>query len=158
TAWERHKSYIIGAAAIVLAQTLLIAALLIQRSRRRQAEAGLSRSQAELRSSYERIRDLGGRLLGAQEAERSRVAPELHDDISPQLAVLTIDLERLNAFARSRDRTAADLARRAVDRAQGIARSLHDVSYRLHPAKLHLVGLVPAITSLQRTSSQPGVT
>ena len=49
-----------------------------------------------LRTSYERIRDLGGRLLNAQETERARIARELHDDISQQVALLSIDLELLH--------------------------------------------------------------
>ena len=48
-------------------------------------------SEEALRSSYERIRDLGARLLQAQDTERSRIARELHDDISQQVALLSIE-------------------------------------------------------------------
>jgi signal transduction histidine kinase len=37
---------------------------------------------------------------------------------------------------------------------QRIARSLHDLSYPLHPAKLHLTGLVPALQSLRHEVSK----
>ncbi len=57
--WERYRIYILGAAAILLAQTALIAGLLVQRSRRRHAEEKVRGSQAELRTSYERVRALG---------------------------------------------------------------------------------------------------
>ena len=96
SAWDRYRIYILGAVAVLLAQTALIAGLLVQRARRRQAEEQVRGSQAELRTSYERIRDLGARLLNAQETERSRIARELHDDISQQLALLEIDLELLS--------------------------------------------------------------
>ena len=36
--WDRYKVYILGATVVLLAQTLLIAGLLVQRRRRRQAE------------------------------------------------------------------------------------------------------------------------
>ena len=41
-----------------------------------------------------------------------------------------------------------------MNRAQGIARSVHDLSHRLHPAKLRLIGLVAALHGLQRELSQ----
>jgi two-component system sensor histidine kinase NreB len=41
-----------------------------------------------------------------------------------------------------------------VNRTQDIARSVHDLSHRLHPAKLRLIGLVPALQSLQRELSR----
>src|SRR4029079_8316479 len=82
SAWERHRVSIVPAIAVLLAQTSLIAGLVVQAARRGQAEKRARRSQAEVRTSYERIRDLGRRLLEAQDAERSRVARELHDDIS----------------------------------------------------------------------------
>ena len=38
----------------------------------------------------ERLRDLAGRLLNAQEEERRRLAREVHDDLSQRLAGLAI--------------------------------------------------------------------
>ena len=77
----------------------LIVALLVQQRQRRRAEARARSSEQALRLSDERIRDLGGRLLNAQESERARIARELHDDISQQLALLEIDLELLGQTA-----------------------------------------------------------
>ena len=65
--WDRYRFYVLGAVALLLGQSLLIAGLLVQRARRRQAEEQVRRSQAELRTSYDQIRDLGARLLHAQE-------------------------------------------------------------------------------------------
>jgi signal transduction histidine kinase len=159
SAWDRYRVYILGAATALAAQTLLIAGLLIQRRHRREAEERARGSQAALQHSYGRIRDLGSRLLEAQDAERSRIARELHDDISQQVALLSIDLELLSSSVPS-DREA--LADGALNRVQGIARSVHDLSHRLHPAKLRLMGLVPALQGLQRqlahTDSQIVVT
>jgi signal transduction histidine kinase len=152
--WERYRLYVLATAAIVAAQMLLIARLLVQRRRTRQAEGDLHRSQATLRRSYERIRDLGARLITAQDTERSRIARELHDDISQQVALLSIDLELMTGAAHSRDeKQVAEV----LGRTRGIARSIHDLSHRLHPAKLRLIGLVSALQDLQRELARSGV-
>jgi signal transduction histidine kinase len=152
--WDRSEGYIVAATVMMVAQTVLIAGLLVQRTRRRQAEEHLRVSQAELRGSYDRIRDLGGRLLHAQETERARIARELHDDIGQQVALLAIDLEMLSATLPG---DADGLAFDALTRAQGIARGVHDLSHRLHPTKLQLIGLVPALYSLQRELTQSSI-
>ena len=152
--WERFKLYLIVALVLILAQTTLVIGLLFQRGRRRQAEEQVRRSQAELQASYDRIETLGGRLLHAQETERARLAGELHDDICQQLALLATDLELMrSAAAPDRRRLTAE----ARDRTQTIARSVHDLSYRLYPAKLTLIGLVPALQSLQREMERSAI-
>ena len=149
--WDRYRVYILGAAAVLIAQTLLIAGLLVQRRRRREAEEEVRGSREALQQSYDRIRDLGSRLLHAQDSERARVARELHDDISQQVALLSIDLELLSSSVPQNSEALAD---EVVNRAHGIARSVHDLSHRLHPAKLRLIGLVPALQALQRELSR----
>jgi signal transduction histidine kinase len=148
SAWDRYKEYILASVAVLLGQTMLIIALLVQRTRRRKAEGEARGSQAALQTSLVRIRDLGGRLLNAQEAERARIARELHDDIAQQLALLTIDLELLD-----RDKPSGE----ALHRAHEIAKSVHDLSHRLHPAKLRLVGLVAALRGLEHELAQSDI-
>lgn len=149
SAWYRYRAYIVGALAVLLVQTALITGLLVQRTRRQQAEASARCSQAKLQASYERIRDLGARLLNAQEIERSRIARELHDDIGQQAALLTMDLDLLGGRqARNKVVGAARI------RAHSIARSLHDLSHRVHPATLRLIGLLPALQALERELSE----
>jgi signal transduction histidine kinase len=154
SAWDRYRAYILGAAALVLAQSVLIAGLLVQRVRRRQAEVRLRASQGELQTSYERIRDLGRRLLGAQEAERSRFARELHDDIGQQMTILAIDLEVLSRGGQYSLPESERIAAQALDRAEAVAKSLRDLSHRVHPANLRLIGLVAALGGLQREYSK----
>jgi signal transduction histidine kinase len=150
TTWERYKIYIIGAVSVLVVQTMLIAGLLVHRRQRRQAEEGVLKSEAELRSSYGRIRDLARRLITAQEAERTRIARELHDDVGQQLALLSIELEQLGDSVQSARADALKRAHDASDRAAGIASSVHDLSHQLHPPKLELIGLVAAIEGLRR--------
>jgi signal transduction histidine kinase len=152
--WQRYRTYIVVALAVLLAQTVLIAGLLVQAGRRRQAEARARASETKLRRSFERIRALGRRLLSEQEGERSRIARELHDDVSQQIALLTFNLQLLSGEGPSRPNDSLPLAREALDHAYGIARSVHDLSHRLHPAKLRLIGLVPSLESLEREFSR----
>jgi len=150
TEWERDRGKILGVGAVVLAETALVVLLIVQGVRRRRAEQAAREANAGLRASYDRIRDLGARLLGAQEAERSRIARELHDDISQQLTLLVLDLDALTTAHRDGDARLERISREALDRAAGIASGVHQLSHRLHPAKLRLIGLVAALTSLQR--------
>jgi signal transduction histidine kinase len=152
--WDRYKVYIVGALILMVTQTVLITALLVQRARRRQAETQLRGSEAELRASYERLRHLGARLLNAQETERSRIARDLHDDIGQRMALLTMDLEMLGG---THEGGTTKLAAEALTRAHGIARSVHDMSHRLHPARLRLIGLVGALHQLRLELSQSGI-
>ena len=150
--WDRYGAIFAGVLVLMIAQSGLIAGLLVQKRRRQQAEALVLRNQADLRRSYNRIRDLASRLLDAQEQERSRIARDLHDDISQQMALLKIDLELLNRVVEGE---AAALTNETLERAQSIARSVHDLSHRLHPAKLRLIGLVSALQGLRRELTQP---
>ena len=152
--WDRYKAYIISALAVLWAQTALIALLLLQMRRRRQVEEQLRGNKAKLRTSYERIRDLGARLLHAQETERARISRDLHDDVTQQLVLLTMDLEVMDRVIPAESRKWSG---EAIARAHTIARSVRELSHRLHPARLRLVGLVPALDSLRHEMSQPGM-
>ena len=43
--------------------------------------------------AQEALERMGGKLIEAQEKERSRIARELHDDICQRLALLSLELE-----------------------------------------------------------------
>jgi signal transduction histidine kinase len=152
--WDRYKLYVVAAAAVLLIQSGLIAGLLVQVMRRQRAEGELRDSQEALRTSYERIREMGGRLLHAQESERARIARELHDDISQQVSLLVIDLGMMRGQVQPQSRKLTD---EAMSRAEEIVRSVHGLSHRLHPPKLRLIGLVAALRDLQQEVSQLGL-
>lgn len=140
---------------VLLTQTVLIAGLLIQRVRRQRTEHEMRRRQSELsRTATGRIRDLGARLLNAQEAERARIARELHDDVSQQLSLLALDLAMIRGSVHDPLKEAID---EASFRTESILRSVHALSHRLHPYKVQLIGLVPALQGLQSTVSQAGL-
>jgi signal transduction histidine kinase len=156
--WDRYKVYIGGAVALLLAQAALIAGLLLQADRRRRAENQVRSREQQLRATYERIRYLGQRLLAAREEEHSRIARELHDDVSQQLAVLVFDLHLLSRGDPDRP-TATEaeteaLVSHALTCAEAVAGSLRNLSHRLHPATLRLLGLVSALDGLANDMSR----
>ena len=66
--------------------------------------------------------------------------------------MLSIDLELLLGAAPP---DTEPLLGEVLNRAQDLARSVHDLSHRLHPTKLRLIGLVPALQALRRELSRP---
>ncbi len=86
----------------------------------------------------QRIRDgiseMNRRMIDAQEQERTRIARDLHDDISQRLALLVTDLSTVS------DDVTAHIAKARADAAQ-IATDVQSLSHRLHSKKLELLGL-----------------
>jgi PAS domain S-box-containing protein len=91
------------------------------------------------------LHKLTGRLIDAQEEERARIARELHDDISQRMALLQIGLELFEQ--RMPMLTSADRKElhNFTEVASEMSTDLHGISHQLHPAKLDLQGLVPAM-------------
>jgi signal transduction histidine kinase len=105
------------------------------------------RTEGALRSGYVQIRDLAGRLITAQEAERKRIARDLHDDLSQKLTLLSLDIGQLVHRAPACDDLAAGV-QRVAERASEIAANVHSLSYQLHPSRLEILGLVTAIQGI----------
>ena len=87
TVWEQYKWYIVTAFALFAVQAALILVLLLNGRR-------LRRAHADRRRAEEAAHEFSGRLINAQEEERSRLARELHDDVTQRLASLAIDAGR----------------------------------------------------------------
>ena len=125
---------------------------------RRKAERSLLRARDELdakvqertadltRTNAEAV-ELAGRLIHAQEQERSRIGRELHDHISQMLGVLTIRIDQLRAD----DGTPPAIAARLAEVRQSLSEvtdDIHGLSHRLHSSTLDYLGLVPALQKL----------
>jgi PAS domain S-box-containing protein len=95
-----------------------------------------TRKQAE-----EAARDLSGRLIYAQEAERMRLARDLHDDLSQSLALLSIELEM---FGQSQPAERGRM-QEFSGQVKRLSSEVHRLSHELHPAKLEQLGLVAAL-------------
>ena len=63
----------------------------------------------------------------------------------------------LTALGRFVDGEGQSLASQVLASADDIGRDVRDLSHRLHPARLRVMGLAPAIAGLQKELSRPGV-
>jgi PAS domain S-box-containing protein len=118
------------------------------------AEEALREKEARLREAYLRIRSLAHQLMLAQEAERTEIARDLHDDVSQQLAALGIGLSLIEARVNDGEFVRDEVIRlRQV--AVGLAEKVRHVSHELHPGILQHSGLKDAIAShCEATASQ----
>ncbi|MCV3244086.1 histidine kinase [Mesorhizobium sp. ZC-5] len=143
--WELYRWYIVGAISLIAIQSLLIVSFLVQRAKRRSAEGGIRAKEGELRVSYDQVRQLAGRLIYAQEEERTRIARELHDDVGQRVASLSIGLSSLKRRVPNPDEIARSELSGLQQQVVGLAKDLRDLSHELHPGALEHVGLLEAL-------------
>ena len=117
----------------------------VQRGRLR-AESSLRESKEDLRSSRAEMRVLAGRLIGAQEDERKRVARELHDDLSQRLSALQLGSAGLAQLAPKGAPARAGYEAHQEHLAE-IVEEVRRLAYDLHPAILTHLGLRAALQS-----------
>jgi signal transduction histidine kinase len=159
TVWDSYRGYIIAAGSLVLVQALLILGLLAQRARRRSAEAILKAREADLRKSYDETRQLAGRLVTAQEAERTRISRELHDDVGQRMASLAIGLSAVKRRLREADAPEQVELSRLQAQLVSVTEEIRQVSHDLHPGELEHVGLAAALEErCAAVTSESGVT
>jgi signal transduction histidine kinase len=111
----------------------------------RQRVAELERTEAECRQAEERLRALSQRLLVVQEAERRRLARELHDEIGQQLTCLRLTLQQIEAHGHGPD---GEVWREALGLLDALLKRVRALSGDLRPALLDQLGLLPALQAL----------
>ena len=94
----------------------------------------------DLQKAHKRLQVLAHSLIGAQEAERKRLARELHDRIGQALTAVQINLQSLQAGPDGAYRCEESLA--IVEDA---LKQAHDLSLELRPSLLDDLGLVAAL-------------
>jgi PAS domain S-box-containing protein len=101
-----------------------------------------------LRESQHELQSLAGRLIQAEEAERRRIARELHDDLNQSLSLLAVELDLLG---QKPPESAAELGGRLHElsaHVKQLSSDVHDLSHNLHPSKLEQLGLVAGVRGL----------
>jgi PAS domain S-box-containing protein len=91
----------------------------------------------------EALSDLSRKLIESQEQERARIGRELHDDINQRLAMLSIELERLQ-------NDPSELQNRVQELRKQMSEILTDVqalSHDLHSSKLEYLGVAAGMKS-----------
>ena len=106
---------------------------------------GMAADITQRKRGEDALSSLSRRLIQAQEAERARIARELHDDIGQRLALLAVTVEQL-----THDRAhTSDESRTHLDSLQSqtaeISASVQALSHQLHSSRLQHLGVVAAM-------------
>ncbi|SDD14981.1 PAS domain-containing sensor histidine kinase [Paraburkholderia lycopersici] len=104
------------------------------------------RAEEAITRSREELRELSANLQNVREAEKTRIARELHDDLGQQLTALKIDLSALER--RLGENLASDVPARLAGMRNLIdstVAALRRIAADLRPVMLDDLGLVPAI-------------
>jgi two-component system sensor histidine kinase UhpB len=116
----------------------------------------------QLESTNRQLKAVRSRAIGAQEEERKRIARWLHDDTSQALAILILQLERLERQVPDYETEICDEIRSARELAAHTLGELRKIIHGLRPSILDDLGLVPAIrwyarSTLEETGIQTSV-
>jgi PAS domain S-box-containing protein len=99
--------------------------------------------------------ELSGRFIHAQEAERERIARELHDNINQRLALLANGVQEFEqATSENHDPLQKKQLQELWQLTNEIATDIQHMSHQLHPSKLHYLGLAAAVRELCREFSR----
>ena len=130
---------------------MLVVAILIEE--RGVVQTRLRNSQERLKEDYVRVRDLAGKLIGAHEVERKRIAFSLRDDIGQPLSLVPAKLEVFaQQFPQSMN---ADEVLAALQ--EDVVKScdqLCELSHQVYAFSLHYLGLAHGLRSLCRSISE----
>jgi signal transduction histidine kinase len=103
--------------------------------------AELHRKSQQLGQMNEELRLLSGRLLVAQDAERRRIARELHDSLGQHLASVKMTLDMLSGTEMPNTAELLPVALKSVEQAIAETRTM---SHLLHPPLLDEAGFASA--------------
>jgi len=102
----------------------------------------------ERKISEASLQSLTGRLIHVQEAERTRIARELHDDFNQRLALHCIEIEQLRKRFPEKAAEERAMLGRMLQRTKGMSADIRSLSHELHSSRLEFIGLVPALSGL----------
>ncbi len=108
-------------------------------------EVTLERSRKTLLAEHKQRKLLSKQLITLLEAERRRVAMELHDHIGQTLTALKMDLEMLPSKLKATDPDVKDIIQSAEDKATQAMGDLRQIAHRLRPSALDDLGLISAL-------------
>ncbi|MCG5076963.1 PAS domain-containing sensor histidine kinase [Paraburkholderia tagetis] len=104
------------------------------------------RAEHSLERSREELRELSANLQNVREAEKTRIARELHDDLGQQLTALKIDLSALERrLGGTLDPNAAQHIAGMSKLIDSTVKAVRRIAADLRPVMLDDLGLVPAI-------------
>jgi PAS domain S-box-containing protein len=113
--------------------------------RLRDANTALAAELTERTRSGEQIHALTARLINAQEEERTRLARELHDDLSQEIAAVSIATSHLKKKIPGELGEAIDHTRGIQEKLVHLSECVRRLSRQLHPSVLQHAGLAAAL-------------
>ncbi len=114
----------------------------------------LKQAEQDLRDSEVARDELGRRMMNAQEADRTSIARELHDDIGQSLAVLKIQMLRVGQPVSGHPELAHANLRDLSVKLEKIINKVSRLSHNLHSSELELLGLAVAVKGHCRECSE----
>lgn len=109
---------------------------------------GLYQDVTERNKARVAFREISNQFETLQQEERGRLARDLHDSTSQELAVLNWNLTRLMDRVGDQDESLKALVQETKDIAYKCSSRIRSASYLLHPPLLHKAGLTVAIPSM----------
>lgn len=117
----------------------------------RNAFENATRYQDTLQDNAQKLQALSRRIINAQEAERRRVAHELHDELGQSLTAIKINLQ---SGARFKNRTTEETNQENIRIVEDALQQVRSLALTLRPAILDNLGLVPALGWLGKQMAQ----
>lgn len=139
---------LLAGVALLVAHLALLAGILVQLSRRRAAEQAAVSHATAMQQTLMRNQELARRLITAQDAERTRIARDLHDGVCQDVASVSADLAYLRERTHSLSSAETQETLLAMQkRTASVAETLRLLSHDLHPSVLQHIGLNAALRS-----------
>ena len=95
------------------------------------------------------LASVSGRLIEAQEQERSRIARELHDDIGQRLALLAMKIAEFQQSSPNSSKFPSRIGELRKQTSE-IAADVQSLSHELHSSQLQLLGIAAAMRGFCR--------
>jgi PAS domain S-box-containing protein len=105
----------------------------------------LKSNEALLRAREAQLRELGAKLLRAQEEERRRISRDLHDDVMQRMGALALELYGLASTTSSQDEGLQSQLKSFGASAEQLTTDLQRMAHQLHPSILEFGGLETAL-------------
>jgi PAS domain S-box-containing protein len=134
---------------ISLLESLALDVSFAMESMEREADRKLA--ETALKDSEERLRSLASQLISAQEAERRRLALELHDDLGQSLMVLKMQLRAILGLASPDQEDIRSQCTTTLNYINEIIENIRRLARDLRPSLLEDLGLAAALRHLAET-------
>lgn len=134
----------------LLSSLKLVGEAFVNAIMRQRFETSLEANEAALRQRSLELRSLAGQLITVQEEERQRIARELHDAYCQQIAVLALNINKIERSLSNVPLTISKQFSDLENRIMTLSNDLRHLSHELYPALLKHAGLAAALRTYCR--------